>query len=252
MPRTSSLRFSALLLCARIVSAAILSISLTVLPGPQLAGAPLHVSYTATLSAGDTGNLSARLFPYFDGAQYGAEVGFFSAAGATARGEAWLALPWSASPPATLQLAAQPPLGGGPTLGSPPPPGSTLSNAVALAVQPRTPVRPHQPGAGEALFSIAWEPWFTPLNFFWQSYAGGPAGAGLAEAIPSIGRYASVSLQSLRSGLGGLACAASACSCEDEGASLPKAWSQPMAWKANSMTRNFIRPMPNGPVFMTR
>ena len=190
---------SAVFAALGILSAAdILSIALTVLPGAQLAGAPLHVSYIATFSPGDNANLSSHLVPYFDGAQYGAEVGFFSASGSTASGNAWLAVPWSLVPPTSVQLAAQGPFADGPSMGTNPPTGAVLSNAATLTVQPRAPVRPHTPAPNETLFSLAWEPWFTPLNFFWQATGGGPHGAGLAEAIPSIGRYASVNLMSLR------------------------------------------------------
>jgi hypothetical protein len=180
---------------------AIVSVTLAVIDSgqPALAGAPLHVAYTATLTPGDAANATAaRLVPYFDGEQYGAEVGFTSLNGSVAQGTAWLAVPWARVPPSTLQLAAQGPFGDGATMGAPPPAGAVLSNAVPLALQPRAPVRPHKPAAGEALYSLAWEPWFTPLNFFWSAVGDGPHGAGLAEAIPAIGRYASVSLAAMR------------------------------------------------------
>jgi hypothetical protein len=41
--------------------------------------------------------------------------------------------------------------------------------------------------------TVYFETWFTPLNWYWQG------GADIAEAIPSIGRYASVNLVAMRS-----------------------------------------------------
>jgi hypothetical protein len=188
---------------SRGAAAALLSISLS-LPAqaPQRAGASVRVAFVGALTPGDAANASAaRLVPYFDGAQYGAEVGFssFDAASSTARGEAVVPLSWAAAPAASLQLAFQGPPGDGPTLGRAPPAGALLSNAVALSVAPRVPTRGVPAlGPGDAMLTVYFETWFTPLNFYWQSYSGGPPGAGVAEAIPSIGRYASVSLDAMR------------------------------------------------------
>lgn len=194
--------FSLLVLYACSAAGAIISISLAVPDqGTLRAGTSIKISYSAQLTPGDTANAtSARLVPYINGAQYGNEVGFFTLneSTSTATGEAWIPLSWSTVRDQSLQLSSQGAFGDGPTMGTSPPAGALLSNAVKLNVEPRVPVRPHVRKDGEPYFSLAWEPWFTPLNFFWQSYNGGPHGAGVAEAIPVIGRYASVSIDSLR------------------------------------------------------
>jgi hypothetical protein len=66
-------------------------------------------------------------------------------------------------------------------------------------VAPRVPARGVPAlGPDDPMLTVYFETWFTPLNFYWQSYSGGPRGAGVAEAIPSVGRYASVSLDAMR------------------------------------------------------
>lgn len=160
-----------------------------------MAGASFLVNYVVVVSPGDNVT-DLRLVPYFDGEQFGAEVGLFrssaSPANGTYAGEAWIPMPWAAVPPQSLILASQGPPGNGPTIGNAPPAGSLLSNSVPLTVTPRTPTRPKL-GAGASLLTVFFETWFTPLNFFWS-----PDGAGLAEAIPLIGRYASVDLTAMR------------------------------------------------------
>lgn len=162
-----------------------------------VAGASIRVSFSAQLT--DAANASAaRLVPYYDGAQFGAEVGFSSFLGGVASGSAYVPLSWATAATRSLQLAYVPGWPAeGPTMGAPPPAGAVLSNAIVLAVAPRVPTRPAL-GAGDAKLTLYFETWFTPLNFYWQSYSGGPRGAGVAEAIPAIGRYASVSLEGIR------------------------------------------------------
>lgn len=86
----------------------------------------------------------------------------------------------------------------GATLGNAAPAGAILSDPVTIVVTPRVPHRPHAPAPGDTLLTVYWEAWFTPVNYNWQSWWGGPHGAGLAEAIPAIGRYYSFDLQCLR------------------------------------------------------
>ena len=197
MSRTVGLAAS-LVCCAY---ANVLSIVLSVpAQAPMLVGSSFQVNYSVVVAEGD--NITTlRFVPYFDGAQYGAEVGISRASSTspnTFEGDAWLPLPWSAVPPQSLILAYQGAPGDGPTIGNPPPPDAILSNSVPLSVEPRNPSRPKL-GDGTALLTVYFETWFTPLNFFWNSYEGGPHGAGVAEAIPSIGRYASVNLAAMRS-----------------------------------------------------
>jgi hypothetical protein len=198
---------AALLLFARHSSAAITSISLSVtasypsLPTSPLtvpAGAVLRVDYNATLTSGDVGNATlGLLYPYFNGGQFGSEVGFFftSPDATQSGGHAFIPTSpgWSGS--VTLQLAALP-LGGlsGFTTGAPPPTGAVLSNPVTFTVQPAVPARslPHLPS--QPYLTMYFETWFTPLNFNW----GGPDGQGSGEGIPIIGRYPSVALDSIR------------------------------------------------------
>ena len=206
MPRvctTGSARAAllALSLLAAPSRASLVSISMAVPEqGALLAGQSLRITYSGVLTAGDAANLTrARLVPFLDGAQYGAEVGFTGLDGSgQPLGEAYIPLPWSAATSHSLALAFVGEPVDGPTMGTPVPAGALVSNAVVISVAPRAPRRPHAPAAGEALLTLYWEPWFTPNNFYWQSYAGGPHDAGLAEAIPAIGRYASVNLQGLR------------------------------------------------------
>lgn len=175
------------------------SISLTIL-SPQselVAGASIKISYSATVL--DASNSStARLVPFWNNLQYGAEVGFISFSSGQLFGEAFIPLSWSKVTTRTLMLAY---IEGfpfdGPTLGSQPPEDAVLSNLVTLTIDPRIPTRPNLP-PHSALLTLYYETWFTPLNFFWQSYNGGPHGAGMAEAIPYIGRYASVNLEAIR------------------------------------------------------
>jgi hypothetical protein len=183
--------------CANAAPVSAIEISLSSPQAELVAGASIRVSFSAQLT--DAANASAaRLVPYFDGAQFGAEVGFSAFTGGVASGSAFVPLSWSAVPARSLQLAFVPgwPFDG-PTMGSAPPAGAVLSNTLALAVVPRKPARPTL-GAGAAQLTVYFETWFTPYNFYWQSYNGGPYGAGMAEAIPSIGRYASVSLEGIR------------------------------------------------------
>jgi hypothetical protein len=82
------------------VTADVLSITLA-LPAqpPLLSGASIRVSFTAVLSPGDIANATAaRLVPYFDGAQYGAEIGFSTFNGTTSTGDAFVPLPPAFAP----------------------------------------------------------------------------------------------------------------------------------------------------------
>ena len=68
-----------------------ISISLSSPQADLVAGASIRVSFSAQLS--DAANASAaRLVPYFDGAQFGAEVGFSSFVGGVASGSAFVPL----------------------------------------------------------------------------------------------------------------------------------------------------------------
>lgn len=190
-----------LLLLLAAVAGGITSLTLEVPPqGTLLAGASLRIIFNATYTGAAANVTTERLVPYFDGAQYGAEVGFasFDAASGVARGEAWIPLSWSTAASRRLTLSAQGPASAGPSIGLPPPAGALLSNVATIAVTPRAPQRPHALQPGDPLLSLAWEPWFTPLNSYWGTAPGGPPGAGIAEAIPTVGRYASVGLEVLR------------------------------------------------------
>ena len=187
-----------LLLLPPLASGVITSLSLQLLsPLPLASGQSIQIAYNITTTPGDAANLTrALLTPYIDGEQYGAEVGLLWAdeARGAAGGAAFIPLPWSAAALHSLQLAAQGGASGGPTMGAAPPAAALLSNALALPVTPRAPARPHAPAPGEPLMTMYLETWFTPLNFYWQ----GAGGVGLAEAIPAIGRYASVDVASIR------------------------------------------------------
>jgi hypothetical protein len=163
-----------------------------------LAGQSLRVTYGAVLTSGDVANLTlARLVPFFDGAQYGAEVGF---TGIDARGqphgEAFIALPWGTATSHALVLAFVGAPVDGATLGHAIPAGALVSPAAVFGVSPRVPARPRS--SGNVLLTMYVEMWFTPVNFWWQAWWQGPSGAGLAEAIPAIGRYASYDPTCLR------------------------------------------------------
>ena len=189
-----------LLLLPALADGAVTSLTVRLLsPLPLATGQTIHVAYNLTASPGDAANLTrALLTPYIDGAQYGAEVGLLwcDAASGAAGGTAFLPLPWSAAAALhTLQLAAQGAAQGGATMGAAPPAGALLSNALALPVALRAPARPTRaPAPGEPLLTMYLETWFSPLNSYWQ----GAGGGGLAEAIPAIGRYASVDVASIR------------------------------------------------------
>ena len=192
----------ALSLLAAPSRASLVSISVAVPEqGALLAGQSLRITYSGVLTAGDAANLTrARLVPFLDGAQYGAEVGFTGLDGSgQPRGEAYIPLPWwSAAANHTLALAFVGDPVDGFTMGTPVPAGAIVSDSVPLSAAPRAPRRPHAPAAGETLLTLYFEAWFTPVNFDWQSWYGGPHGAGLAEAIPTIGRYATFDTQCLR------------------------------------------------------
>jgi hypothetical protein len=167
--------------------------------GPLLAGQSIRVTYGGKLTDGDEANLThVRLVPFLDGAQYGAEVGFTGIdAPGQPLGEAYIPLPWSAATSHTLVLAYVGDPVDGATMGHPVPAGALVSNAVVFDVSPRVPQRPHS-GSGDVLLTMYFEAWFTPVNFHWQAWWQGPSGAGLAEAIPYIGRYSSFDTQCLR------------------------------------------------------
>lgn len=67
-----------LLLCLGIAASSIVRISVSVPEqGALLGGMSFRVNYSAVLTPGDVTNITqARLVPFLDGAQYGAEVGF--------------------------------------------------------------------------------------------------------------------------------------------------------------------------------
>jgi hypothetical protein len=163
-------------------------------------GASIEISYIASV-IDDFNITSLRLVPYWNGKQYGAEVGFFSYSNSTRQltGKAFVPISWSfESSRQVIQLAYIPDWpSNGPTMGLFTPSNAILSNELLLDITLRNPKR-QVLGSNPALMTVYFETWFTPLNFFWQSYAGGPNGAGMAEAIPSIGRYASVSIDAIR------------------------------------------------------
>ena len=108
------------------------------------------MSYSGVVTAGDAANLThARLVPYLDGAQFGAEVGFTGVdAQGQPVGEAFIALPWwSAATSHSLVLAYVGDPVNGATLGLAIPTGALVSNAVELQVTPRVPQRPHSSNA---------------------------------------------------------------------------------------------------------
>ena len=177
----------------------LISLTLSVPPqGPLLAGQSIRVSYSGLVTAGDAANLTrARLVPFLDGAQYSAEVGFAGVdAGGQPLGEAFIALPWGAATSHSLVLAYVGAPVNGATLGLAIPAGALVSNAVALDVTPRLPQRPRS--SSGLVVTMYFEMWFTPVNYWWQNWWEGPSGAGLAEAIPAIGRYASYDPTALR------------------------------------------------------
>ena len=184
-----------------LAAASIVTISVDVPEqGAILAGMSIRITYTAVLTAGDAANLThARLVPFLDGAQYGAEVGFTGVDGnGQPLGEAYIPLPWSTATSHALVLAYVGDPVDGATMGNAPPTGALLSNAVDFDVAPRVPQRPHVLSPGDTQLNVYWEAWFTPVNYNWQSWYGGPHGAGMAEAIPAIGRYYSFDLECLR------------------------------------------------------
>ena len=183
----------ALALAATPSFSTITSITLSPLPAPLLAGSSIQINFTFV--ATDAFNLTqGRLFPYLDGLQFGAEVGPLGVAPgvpALAWGSAFIPLPWGPATSRMLQLAAHAP----PrtfTMGAPPPPGSLLSNAVPLTLTPRAPARPSPRVPGAPLLTMYMETWFTPLNTNWSP-------GDSVEALPHLGRYASVSLDAIRS-----------------------------------------------------
>jgi hypothetical protein len=163
-----------------------------------ISGASILISYSATV-LDDSNATSVRLVPYFNNLQYGAEVGFTSFTSGQLFGEAYIPLSWSKHSERTLVLAF---IEGwpfsGPTVGDSLPQNAVISNSISLSIKTRIPSRPPHLEQNSALLTLYFETWFTPLNFYWQSYAGGPQGAGMAEAIPVIGRYASVNLDAIR------------------------------------------------------
>lgn len=187
--------YTSLVLCYFLAPALglITQITLDPVTSPSLlAGSSFLVSYSFT--ANDTTSLiHGRLYPYVDGVQYGAEVGPLSTDSVTntSKGSGYLVLPWGAATSRTLQLASH----DAPTtftMGMPPPAGSLLSNTVTLAVTPRAPVRAHHPTPGkDTQVTLYTETWFTPTNTNWSP-------GDSIEAIPMLGRYASVSLDSIR------------------------------------------------------
>jgi hypothetical protein len=167
--------------------------------GPLFSGQSIRVSYSGAVTAGDAANLThARLVPFLDGAQYGAEVGFTGVdAQGQPVGEAFIPLPWwSTSANHSLVLAYVGDPVNGATLGLAIPTGALVSAAVEFQVTPRVPRRPHS--SSGLLLTMYFETWYTPVNFWWQNWWQGPSGAGLAEAIPAIGRYASYDPTALR------------------------------------------------------
>lgn len=167
----------------------------TTVQGPVDAGTTLFINYTVT--ANDNYNLSStvRFFPYINGIAYGAEVGLLTSVSSTvSSGHTFIPLPWSLNVSSTTQVPLQLYYQSTPTtytVGRPPPSNALSSNTVYITIQPRIPIRPNTASSVFPHIGMYFETWFTPLNFNWYN------GTGSAEAIPIIGRYASVDLLSI-------------------------------------------------------